>query len=375
LEIVSRGQSDQQHEIERERYALALVGAGLGVWDWEDVTKDAQVWCPRFYKLLGYVDGEIDGSLENFRAHLHEDDQEMHFINLEKHFEERTPFDLEYRLKNKSGQYRWFRGTGQAVFDENGRPLRMVGALQDIHQRKVLEEDVNASKKDLDEFVYLVSHDLREPLRGMRNFSGFLVEDYGAVLDDTGKKYLQTIQKLGLRLENYLDSLLQYSRLGREKMDCKPVDLNSLIANAVSELKQRHSDLGLSVEVQKDLPTISCDSSKLTKILSHLLENAILYNTAKDKEVRIRYSQIDGDSYQLSIEDNGIGILEKHHKTIFSLFKRLHGREEFGGGTGMGLTLVKKAVESLGGSIWLESEADKGATFHFTFKSTGKVPG
>lgn len=355
-------------EESNQRYRLVVQGASVGIWDWMDMKSGKEYWSPRFYELLGYADQEISASLEAFQKLLHPDDTEATTTSLNKHFAGEGTFDVDYRLRCKNGEYRWFQGRGQAAFDSEGKPLRMVGSIQDIHEKVLAEKELKRSNEDLDQFAYIASHDLREPLRGMRNCSQFLLEDYADKLDDEGVQYLDSIKKLGTRLEKYLDALLYFSRLGREEMTYRQIDLNFFL-NEVQETYLNFLEKNIEVKFVKKLPTLFCDPLKMMKVFGNLLQNSVRYNLNEKKVVSIDYEHLGGDLYKFLISDNGIGIKESHWEKIFIIFKRLHTREKYEGGTGLGLTLVKKAVERHGGEVWVErSELGKGTTFAFTIK-------
>ncbi len=347
-----------------ERFALISEGSSVGIWDWR-AEGNEEYWSPRFYELLGYDNKEIKASGENFKELLHPADHERTFSLVDEHFETNKPFDIEYRIKHKSGDYRWFRGTGIALRDANGVPVRMVGSIEDINQRILAQEALKISNDELDQFAYIASHDLREPLRGMRNFADFLIEDYSEKLDGEGIQFLHTIKKLGARLDSYLDSLLYYSRLGRSELAYQDTDLNSLI----DDVKLSHvnpAEKNIEFVVQKDLPIIKCDSVKLTIILGNLFQNAIRYNTSEIKKIKIKYKKKRNKKHQFWVSDNGIGMKKDSWPRIFTIFQRLHSKEAFEGGTGLGLSLAQKSVEKHGGELWVEkSKEGKGTTFSF----------
>lgn len=351
-----------------ERFELMTKGASVGIWDWPDINENKEHWSSKFYELLGYKDQEIEANLENFGNLLHPEDREKTFSMVDLHFKGESPFDLDYRLKTKNGDYKWFRGSGQVSTDKEGNLKRMVGSIQDIHDRVTLQEKLIKSNEELDQFAYIASHDLREPLRGMRNFSQFLIEDYSDKLDDDGKKYLKTIQKLGTRLEGYLDSLLYYSRLGREEVSINAVDFNELVDQA--QLTHLDSSLkNFKINTEGKLPTIKCDPVKMNMVIGNLFQNAIRYNTKEEKIISIRGKEISPKQYQFWITDNGIGIKKEHWERIFIMFKRLHGKDEFESGTGLGLSAVKRTIEKHKGKIWVESsKINEGTTITFTLK-------
>lgn len=229
------------------------------------------------------------------------------------------------------------------------------------------------SNTELDAFAYIASHDLKEPLRGMHNYAHFLLEDYHDQLDDDGKAKLETLVRLTERMDALLDSLLQYSRVGRVELLLKRADLNSVLHDVLDMLSVRLE--GVEVRIPRPLPTIRCDPLRVGEVLQNLISNAAKYNTRPDKWIEIGYQSPDEQppaytrrerQYIFYVRDNGIGIRAKHFDTIFRIFKRLHAADRFGGGTGVGLTIAKKIVERHGGEIWLESTPDIGTTFFFS---------
>ena len=138
-EVTELRSAEEEGKQAEERLKLTVAGSNDGMWDWPDVNRDEEWWSPRWYELLGYENGEVEASLSNFKAFLHPDDLEGTAESIRAHFEEHAPFDTEYRLRTKSGEYRWFRGRGQALWDQDGRPVRMSGSIQDITDRKHAE--------------------------------------------------------------------------------------------------------------------------------------------------------------------------------------------------------------------------------------------
>lgn len=228
-------------------------------------------------------------------------------------------------------------------------------------------EELHQSNKELDDFAYIASHDLKEPLRGIHNFSNFLLEDYADKLDDDGRSKLETLMRLTGRMESLIDSLLHFSRLGRVDLAMERVDLNEIVAEVVDSLGITLRAEGVEVRIPRPLPKVRADRVRVGEIFSNLMVNAMKYNDKPQKWIEIGVTR-NGKIPVFYVRDNGIGIPEKHHDAVFRIFKRLHGREKFGGGTGAGLTIVKKIVERHRGRIWLESAAGEGTTFYFTLQ-------
>lgn len=252
----------------------------------------------------------------------------------------------------------------------------IVSVIRDITQRKKTEDsirhylrDLENSNRELDDFAYIASHDLKEPLRGLHNFSRFLLEDYEAKLDTDGKNMLQTIARLTQQMEGLLNALLHYSRLGRTDLSIKETDLNETVHAVVQmysiTVQQQHA----SVTLVDELPTIVCDHVRISEVFQNLIGNAIKYNDKAEKKIEIGYIPMHPELGEpvYYVRDNGIGIAPQHLDSVFKIFLRLHPRNAFGGGTGSGLTIAKKIINQHGGRIWAESEGEgKGTTFFFT---------
>ncbi|MFP5348879.1 MAG: ATP-binding protein [Gammaproteobacteria bacterium] len=234
-----------------------------------------------------------------------------------------------------------------------------------------LNAELARSNTELDAFAYIASHDLKEPLRGIHNYAHFLIEDYADKLDEAGASKLKTLTRLTQRMQSLLDSLLHYSRLGRQELSLRPVNLQRVLDGALELLQARVEEAGVAIRVPRPLPTVIVDHRCIGEIFSNLIANAIKYNDKTERWVEIGYCETEDQSHPaLYVKDNGIGIPEQHRDAIFRIFRRLHGREEYGGGVGAGLTIVKKIVERHGGRIWIESDVGVGTTFYFTLAPT-----
>jgi len=242
-----------------------------------------------------------------------------------------------------------------------------------------LNIELERSNIDLNSFAYVASHDLKEPLRGIHNYANFLMEDYGEILDADGISKLQTLTRLTRRMELLIDSLLDYSRLGSSELANLPIDL-TVLAQEVCDLFKITAGRALEVTLNP-LPTIVGDRSQMNELLTNLVGNAIKYNENPLKKIEIGCLEseathclqrerpqlhIQSGSQIIYVRDNGIGIDPSHFAEVFQIFKRLHTRDEFGGGTGAGLMIVKKVVERHRGKIWIESTLGQGSTFYFS---------
>jgi light-regulated signal transduction histidine kinase (bacteriophytochrome) len=234
--------------------------------------------------------------------------------------------------------------------------------------------ELKRSNEDLDSFAYIASHDLKEPLRGIHNYANFLMEDYAQTLNEEGVAKLETLVRLTQRMEDLINSLLHFSRLGRAELNWQPVNLNEVMEQAIATLTMARPDLSIDFRIPQPLPTVEGDRSQVNELFTNLISNAIKYNDKADKWVEIgvmpgesladHAAAVAPDTFY--VRDNGIGIAPEHLDKVFQIFRRLHGRDEFGGGTGAGLTIARKIVERHGGHIWVESVRHQGTTFYFT---------
>ncbi len=263
-----------------------------------------------------------------------------------------------------------------------------------------LNAELERSNIELDSFAYVASHDLKESLRGIHKFSNFLIEDYADKLDEAGMEKLRTLVKLAERLEALVDSLLHFSRAGRADLAMREVDLDKVLSETLELLAPQLRESGAEIRRPRRLPVIRADYARVGEIFHNLITNAIKYNDKPLKWVEIGWKDEDGSgklemeneglgivdemadgqgspclshpplhdlqSPVFYVRDNGIGIPERYYETVFDIFRRLHERDEFGGGVGAGLTIVKKIVERHNGRIWIESRVGVGTTVYFT---------
>lgn len=227
------------------------------------------------------------------------------------------------------------------------------------------EARVAAINKSLDEFTYIAAHDLKEPLRGIHNYASFLKEDHAPRLDESGKQYIDSIQRLAGRLSALIDSLMTYSRLGVAELVKEPVDVDAVVDAVAEDLNRLWTKEGITLRRNGRLGTAQGDAARIGEVYQNLFSNAAKYNDKTDKWIEVGCDR-SGAQPVFYVRDNGIGISPQHHENVFRIFKRLHEQNKYGGGTGAGLTIVRKIVERYGGRIWLESVPGEGTMFYFT---------
>lgn len=240
-----------------------------------------------------------------------------------------------------------------------------------------LNADLARSNDELDAFAYVASHDLKEPLRGIHKYAHQLLED-AAVAEEEHRIKLEGLMRLTIRMDGLLDSLLHFSRVGRTALQLEDTDLNEVLAEAIEMVGARTTDGQSEVIVPRPLLRVLCDRVRCREILVNLLSNAFKYTDQAIKRIEVGFidrhelhprpgcPEGSADHTIFFVKDNGIGIHAKHQEQVFVMFKRLHGRNEYGGGTGAGLTIVKRLVERHRGQIWLDSAYGTGTTFYFT---------
>lgn len=240
--------------------------------------------------------------------------------------------------------------------------------LQKSEQLAKLNTELERSNIELDAFAYAASHDLKEPLRGIHNYTALAIRELGeAGLVGESRARLNTVIKLTDRMESLINSLLHYSHVGRTDLSMREVDLHEVVNRVQEMLKARFEETGTSLRIPHRLPVVRGDRVLLGEVFSNLITNALKYNDKAVRWVEVGIAEPEPDlPLTLYVRDNGIGIREKNLETVFKIFRRLHAREKYGGGTGTGLTITKRIIERHGGHIWVESTFGEGTTVYFT---------
>jgi light-regulated signal transduction histidine kinase (bacteriophytochrome) len=291
-------------------------------------------------------------------------------------------FEAEWGVIWPSGVKRWLFGRVCVLNDETGKPLRVIGAIVDVSERKraeleVLRSNANleqrvhqrtiqleAANKELAAFSYSVSHDLRAPLRGIDGWSLALLEDYDAKLDDGARQYLNRVRSETQRMGHLIDDMLQLSRVTRDDMKVDPVDL-TLLANSISaKLRAAQPERSMEFFIEPDL-IASGDGRLLEIALTNLFGNAVKFTGTRDKAF-IEFGKLEKEGEMaFYIRDNGAGFDMAYAGTLFGPFQRLHKVSEFPG-TGIGLATVQRVIHRHGGRVWADARVNCGATFFFT---------
>jgi PAS domain S-box-containing protein len=250
--------------------------------------------------------------------------------------------------------------------DIRGQPT-FTGVLRDITQRKTQEAEreqlikaLARSNQELDQFAYVASHDLKAPLRGIANLSQWIEEDLGAKLEGENKEQMEMLRGRVHRMEALIDGILQYSRAGRMKAKPESIDTGALVREVIELMAPSK---GIQIAVAPEMPTLRAEKIPLQQVFMNLLGNAIKHAGAVEPKIDVSWEDA-GPFYEFSVRDNGQGIAPQYHERIFGIFQTLEARDKIEG-TGIGLSVVQKIVESKGGRVWVESEVGRGARFKF----------
>jgi light-regulated signal transduction histidine kinase (bacteriophytochrome) len=244
----------------------------------------------------------------------------------------------------------------------------IFAAARDITDRKRTEEDLIRSNKDLQQFAYVASHDLQEPLRNVASSLQMLKKKYNNKLDAEADQYIYYAVEGATRMKSLIQDLLAYSRVGTRGKRPESADCEQVLARTLNNLKPAISESG-AIITHDQLPAVLADDTQLLQVFQNLIGNAIKFR--RDEPPQIHVSAVKNkDDWIFSIKDNGIGIESHHLERIFVIFQRLHKRSQYEG-TGMGLAIVKKVIERHGGRVWVESEPGVGTTFYFTLPERG----
>ncbi|GAP95510.1 sensor histidine kinase [Leptolyngbya sp. NIES-2104] len=289
-------------------------------------------------------------------------------------------YSMEKRYIRKDRSMIWINLTVALVRESDGSPKYFISVVEDISDRKKVEfelqhlnesleqrieqrtEQLTEINQELEAFTYTVSHDLRAPLRIMQGFSQALEEDYGDQLDEVATSYIQSISESAVQMDDLIHDLLSYSRLSRTQIELRSTDLHEAIATALQQLDALISEKQAVIEVPASLPAVIAHRSTLIQVIVNLIGNGIKFVEPEVQPIVKIFAQIEKNSVRLSFEDNGIGIADKYHDRIFGVFERLHGIEAFPG-TAIGLAIVRKGIDRMGGKVGLESQLDHGSRF------------
>jgi PAS domain S-box-containing protein len=360
-------QSRRRLEQERQRLADAQRIAHLGNGNLDLVTGRSE-WSEEALRILGVTSSEVS-TLEQVMGFIPEEDLGVVHAALAA---PRPGLRLEHRVLRADGTLRHVATTiGDVALSPDGTPRAVTAVVQDVTERKMAEEQLAAktnaleqSNAELEQFAYVASHDLRQPLRTVASFVGLLANECGDSLGPNANEYIGFALDGVRRMDRLIVDLLEYSRSGRGDRSGR-VNLSEVMEDAVVNLRIAIEESAAAVEIQPGMPEIRGNAGELERLFQNLIGNALKYRRP-DAAPRVAVTfAVDGDMVDVCVRDNGIGIAPQHHDRVFRIFQRLHARSEYEG-TGIGLAICKKVVETHGGRIRIESAEGEGTAIFAT---------
>jgi len=346
-----------------------------------DVQNDLVTWSDGVYNILGVDRNSIVSSNENFYAFIHEEDIQNVISSIREALESGHPYRVEFSITDGKGEFKRIHAESYMKYDDDGKLLEYTGLIRNVTEkylnRKKLErkiEQLDKSNNNLQEFVYVASHDLQEPLRKISTFSERLHDKYAQELDEEGRLYINRIMASCRGMQTLLEDLLDFSRLSFAARTFEKICLQEIITGVLSDLEMKIDESKAKVLCQ-GMPKIEGYPSQIRQLFNNLISNAIKFRKP-DGELIINvdceeYTQKDYPQLPLKknvkyirilVKDNGIGFDQEFSQRIFMIFQRLHGKVEYQG-SGIGLAICKKIVENHNGFIFAEGMPNEGAAF------------
>jgi PAS domain S-box-containing protein len=379
-DITERKLADEQLRRSEHSLSEAQRIAHLGNWEL-DLVHNVLLWSDEIYRIFEIDPDKFGASYEAFLNAIHPDDRDMVNKAYTDSLASRVPYNIVHRLKMPDGRIKYVNEMCETYYDDNGKPLRSIGTVHDITERKLAEEEIKALNRDLEQrviertaqleaankeleaFSYSVSHDLRTPLRAIDGFSHILLEDYNDKLDDEGKRLLNVVRDNTGKMGQLIEDILKFSRAGRLELVPVEIDMEKMAHEVFDELHPVVDANKLQLEIGP-LPHASGDRAMMRQVFVNLLSNAIKFSREREPAVIKVGASVEGGEAVYYVTDNGAGFDMQFAAKLFGVFQRLHGVTEFEG-TGIGLAIVKRIVARHGGRVWAEGKPNEGATIYF----------
>ncbi|MGK7389351.1 MAG: ATP-binding protein [Candidatus Cyclobacteriaceae bacterium M2_1C_046] len=365
LQRTDLAKTAEELERSQRRFELAIQGSSAAIWDW-DIKNDKLHITPKLGEILDRPLSSIQGKTqEQFNNIIHPDDLPGLTKMLQEHFKTHNSFEIELRLRKGNGDYVWVLDTGQAEWDRNNKPVRMVGTIVDISEKKLAVERVREqnemlekANQELDRFVYSTSHDLRAPLSsllGLINLAGL------STIKEERDELIEMMKNQIVKLDSYIQNITDYSRNTRINVQDAEINLYEVVQEAINDLKYMEGAdrLNIICEIDKE-KNIFTDKERLKVIVSNLISNAIKYQDVKKASALKIESGSQGNADYIIFSDNGIGIEKDHLDKIFNMFYRASDTSR---GSGLGLYIVKEIADKLHAGIEVASIFGEGTTF------------
>ena len=357
--------------------------AHMGSWRWY-AQKDILIWSEGLYKIWGLNNEQVEPSWDSFLGNIYREDRNMVEDFLDKIKSEKTGSEVNYRI-DLGGTIKYVMMAAKPRKDSETQSIDILGTVIDITEQKLYEsqlkqftEELQRSNQDLEQFAYIASHDLQEPLRKIRAFGDRLVSKYEATLGGSGSDYIHRMQMAAARMQVLIEDLLSFSRVSRSGVFFEELNLMMVMREVIDDIDTQIKREDALIQFD-NLPMVRGEMTQITRLFQNLISNAIKFHKPNERpivkvdgkvlnhreveeELKITVPKPNIDYVRISIKDNGIGFDEKYSEKIFNIFQRLHGRMEYEG-TGIGLAICRKIVLNHNGYITVVSKENQGSEF------------
>ncbi|MBG0859968.1 MAG: PAS domain S-box protein [Bacteroidales bacterium] len=369
-DITERIEADRALKESTEKLEIALENGNIGIWEW-DISTDAFDLDVRMERMLGLAPGTFENTFEAFEKSIHEEDLPHVRNAIRQALDKNIPLDTIYRIKHKNNDINYISTKALVERDSNGNPKKMAGVCFDITEMKMgaekalfmLNEELLRSNKELEQFAYVASHDLQEPLRMVSSFTQLLAARYKDKLDRDAQEFISFAVDGAARMQELINDLLDYSRIETRGKKFSKVDVNVILEQVLNNLRLIIQEKDARIRID-EVPVIVADDGQMVQLFQNLIVNGLKFCKHRAPRIHISVKE-EEDRYVFSVKDNGIGIESQYFNRIFQIFQRLHPKDQYGG-TGIGLAICKRIIDRHGGKIWVESKPGKGSVFHFT---------
>ena len=374
-DITERIEAERAFKASKEKLDIALENGKIGTWEWEISTGKFN-WDERMERMFGQKPGTFRNTYEAFEEYIHEEDL-LHVRNaFRQALKENSPLDTIYRIRHNTNDINYISTKALVKKDNEGNPKKMSGVCFDITEMKIgaekvlfhLNEELLRSNRELEQFAYVASHDLQEPLRMVSSFTQLLAQRYKDKLDSDAQGFIQFAVEGAARMQVMINDLLDYSRIGTRGKEFSKVDIHDVLGRVVSNLQLRIQEKNALI-TNDEVPTVVADEGQMIQLFQNLILNALKFCKTSPR-IHISAKE-EKEHYLFSVKDNGIGIEAQYFEKIFQIFQRLHLKDQYGG-TGIGLPICKRIIDRHGGKIWVESRPGKGSVFYFTILKNNK---
>ncbi len=377
-------QARLQAEATEQRFRDLVNGLGHAIfWEADPFTQKFTFVSQSAENILGYPPEKWLETSDFWLKLFHPDDRKWAGDWARKETIEGRAHEFEYRCVAADRRVVWLRNRAYIVRDEQGNVQKVRGLMVDISESKKAEEELKCRadelarltkmltatnlalekrNQELDQFAYVTSHDLKAPLRAISNLSQWIEEDLGDTISEETQHQMTLLRGRVQRMENLINGLLHYSRVGRLKTESETVSVENLLKEMIDSIDP---PAGFTIEIGPEMPILNTPRLLLQQVFSNLISNAIKHHHRTDGKITISVKDQE-NFYEFMVADDGPGISAQYHEKVFIIFQTLQARDHIEN-TGIGLSLVKKIVENEGGTIWLNSQEGEGTTIHFTW--------